>query len=403
MFLIVNVGSTSIKTRLFDNDLQSLAIMAAEYGANTGLVIQGQDLNGGVRNLQIPGVCHAEAALTVLLAEWRQMIAEQPLPLSAIGHRIVHGGSRFEAITLICREILTGIAKLDAYAPLHNPLNRLGVEMSGTIFPDVPQYAVFDTAFHRRIPEYAGRYAILSKLSDKVDFYRYGFHGISCRHSLSATAKLLDRDSASLNLIVLHLGGGASATAINGGFSVDTSMGFSPTEGLIMSGRSGDLDPMIPVALLKEGWSPEQLDYMLNHESGLRGICGVSDMRSILAQASQGDDAAALAIDMFCYRIKKYIGAYCAVLGEVSAIIFTGGIGEHAPLIREKVMRGLDQLGFLIDPVANLQEAGYNRDLSIPDSRSRILVIRAEEEREIARQILEFMDATHTFDKSTRG
>jgi acetate kinase len=166
-------------------------------------------------------------------------------------------------------------------------------------------------------------------------------------------------------------------------------MGFSPTEGLIMAGRCGDLDPMIPVTLQREGWSAEQLDRLLNHQSGLQGICGVSDMRSILAQAEQGDEAAVLAIDMYCYRIKKYIGAYCAVLGEVSALIFTGGIGEHAPVIREKAVQGLDNLGFSIDPAANRAQAEHNRDIGASDSRSRILVIRAEEEREIARQILE--------------
>lgn len=390
MFLIVNVGSTSIKTRLFDHDLQSLALLNAEYGVSAGLVIRGHDVNGGSRDRQMPAVRDAEGAVSVVLSEWQEIIAEHSLTLSGIGHRIVHGGNRFDAIAPISKQMLSSIINLDAYAPLHNPLNRLGVATSGGIFPDIPQYAVFDTAFHRRIPEYAGRYAIPSKLSGKVDFYRYGFHGISCRHSLSAAAELLNREPTALNLIVLHLGGGASATAIKAGVSVDTSMGFSPTEGLIMAGRSGDLDPMIPVTLQREGWSLEQLDHLLNHDSGLRGICGESDMRSILERAELGDETAALAIDMYCYRIKKYIGAYCAVLGQVFAVIFTGGIGEHAFVIREKVMQGLDQLGFLIDPAANRREAGHNRDISLAASRSRILVIRAEEEREIARQMIEF-------------
>lgn len=390
MLLIINVGSTTIKSRLFDKDLQALAVLNVDYGNKGGMVVQGKDAQGHAINRRFPSVGYVDAALTVFLTEWRDMIAEGNLPLVAIGHRIVHGGGKFETITPINNEILLDIAKFDAYAPLHNPLNRLGVELAGTVFPDVPQYAVFDTAFHRRIPDYAGRYAIPSQLSGNVEFYRYGFHGISCQHSLSAAAGLLDQESAALNLIVLHLGGGASITAINEGVGVDTSMGFSPTQGLIMSGRSGDLDPMIPVTLQREGWSAEQLDHMLNHESGLQGICGVSDMRAILALAEQGDAAAGLAIDMYCYRAKKYIGAYCAVLGEVSALIFTGGVGEHAPVIRERIVSGLSPLGFSIDADVNRHQAEHHRDIGGHDSRSRILVIRAEEEREIARQILEF-------------
>ncbi|MGZ8186081.1 MAG: acetate/propionate family kinase, partial [Methylobacter sp.] len=222
-------------------------------------------------------------------------------------------------------------------------------------------------------------------------FYRYGFHGISCQHSLSAAADLLDRDQATLNLIVLHLGGGASITAIRGGVSVDTSMGFSPVEGLIMSGRCGDLDPMIPLTLQRQGMSLDQLDYLLNHQSGLTGICGKTDMRDILKKAGQGEPTALLALDMYCYRIKKYIGAYCAILGEVSALVFTGGIGEHAPAIRHKILQGLDKLGFSLDLKANQRQTEQIPDISDQNSHSRILVISSEEEREIARQIAVFL------------
>jgi acetate kinase len=197
-------------------------------------------------------------------------------------------------------------------------------------------------------------------------------------------------------VIIVHLGGGASITAVRAGISVDTSMGFSPTDGLIMANRCGDLDPMIALTLQREGMSLAQLEHLLNHNSGLMGICGTSDMRQVLAQAEHGEHLAQLAVEMFCYRIKKYIGAYCAVLGNVSALIFTGGIGEHAPIIRATILQNLEPLGFAINTTANLQHNGHHSDITATHSRSRILVIHAEEEREIARQMLSFSnDYTH--------
>jgi len=390
--LIVNVGSTSIKSRLFTTDLQTDAALTADYGTAVGLAIEGRGIHGEPVEQCRAAAHDTSSALAVVLNQWRLMIAANSLPLAAIGHRIVHGAGWFDTVTPITADVLERLEQLDHYAPLHNPFNRLGVMMAAGFFPDARQFAIFDTAFHRSIPEYAGRYAIPSRLSEKVAFYRYGFHGISCRHSLSAAAELLACDPAGLNLIVLHLGGGASATAIRAGVSIDTSMGFSPTEGLMMVGRCGDLDPMIMLTLQREGMTPEQLDDLLNHQSGLRGICGDTDMRSILQKAGQDDAAAMLAIDMYCYRIKKYIGAYCAILGEVSALVFTGGIGEHAPLIRDKILTGLDKLGFVMDKQANLRQMSQNSDISDAGSRSRILVIHAEEERVCAQQILNFLD-----------
>ncbi|MDD5580887.1 MAG: acetate/propionate family kinase [Methylobacter sp.] len=391
LFLIINVGSTSIKTRLFDINLHDKAVLTADYSSPAKLVIEGRDYHGAAIQQNITSSHDAEAALAVVLNEWRRIIAQDGLALSAIGHRIVHGANWFDTITPINKEVLDRLVQLDDYAPLHNPFNRLGVTMAADIFPDTPQFAVFDTAFHRTIPEYAGRYAIPEKLAGNVNFYRYGFHGISCQHSLSAAAGLLRRDQATLNLIVLHLGGGASITAIRAGVSVDTSMGFSPVEGLIMAGRCGDLDPMIPVTLQRQGMSLDQLDNILNHRSGLTGICGEADMRNILEKAGQADPDALLALDMYCYRIKKYIGAYCAILGEVSALIFTGGIGENAPAIRHKILQDLDKLGFSLDLEANRRPAEQIHDISDRMSHSRILVISAEEEREIARQIVDFL------------
>ena len=391
-FLIINVGSTSIKSRLFTAELQTAAALAADYGAEGGMSIKGLGLQNESLTKTDPNCHDTCSALTAVLSLWRQLISEANVTLSAIGHRVVHGASWFDKVTPITPDVLQKLEQLDGYAPLHNPFNRLGITMAGDYFPTSRQFAVFDTAFHRHIPDYAGRYAIPEQLSTHVEFYRYGFHGISCQHSLLAAANLLGQKPEQLNLIVLHLGGGASATAIAKGISVDTSMGFSPTEGLMMASRCGDVDPMITLTLQREGKTPEQLDHLLNHQSGLRGICGDSDMRRVLQRAEQQDEAAQLALAMFCYRIKKYIGAYCAILGEISALVFTGGIGEYAVTVREKILMGLEPMGFTLNPQENLRCVGQNGIVSALSSRFPILVIQAEEERVCAQQILTYLD-----------
>ncbi|GAB6140466.1 acetate kinase [Methylosoma difficile] len=386
--LVINVGSTSVKTALFGDDLQLKAALNASHDSHVWH-IDGQGLNGLPVAVSQSALLPVSNVVASFLHNWRCLLQKAGIALTAIGHRVVHGGSLFRQLTAIDDGFLAKLATLDAYAPLHNPANRLGMVAAHKTFPDVAQFAVFDTAFHRSMPDMASRYAIPAHLSATVDFHRFGFHGISCQHSVSATAKRLGCAVSSLNLIVLHLGGGASITAIKAGVSVDTSMGFSPMAGLVMASRCGDLDPAIVLALQKQGWSAEQLDRLLNQQSGLQGICGETDMRAIIDRAEQNDDAAKLALAMYCYRIKKYIGAYCAVLGEVSALIFTGGVGEHAPIIRAKVLAGLEPLGFVFDEAANAV-ARHNSDISTHTGTIRILVIRAEEEREIARQIQVF-------------
>lgn len=392
--LIVNVGSTSVKTQLFDEALQVKATLNADYGATDGLSVKGVNIQGSEISHHDKTIHDAKNTLAFLFQRWQQLLADNQLKISAMGHRVVHGGAMFKSITRITPDVLTQIAKLDNYAPLHNPLNRLGIEMAEELFTYVPQFAVFDTAFHRQIPGYAGRYAIPEKLSTNVDFYRYGFHGISCQHSVNAATKLLNKTPEALNAIILHLGGGASATAVKHGLSVDTSMGFSPTEGLIMASRCGDIDPMIAITLQREGKTVEDINRLLNKQSGLQGICGETDMRTILSRAEQGDSACAceLALQLFCYRVKKYIGAYFATLnGKVDALIFTGGIGENAPAIRQRILDDLTGLGFSLDSDLNSQRFSSNIDVSDSSSRSRILVIHAEEEREIAQQIQAFL------------
>jgi acetate kinase len=391
--LIVNVGSTSVKTQLFDNNLNIKATLNADYGATDGLSINGVNVQGEKFSHHDASIHDAKNTLAFLYRQWQNWLAENDLSLSAIGHRVVHGGATFTKITLITSDVLNQIAQLDNYAPLHNPPNRLGIEMAQELFANVPQFAVFDTAFHRQIPDYAGRYAIPENLSANVDFYRYGFHGISCQHSVNAAAKLLNKSPEDLNLIILHLGGGASATAVKNGVSVDTSMGFSPTEGLMMASRCGDIDPMIAITLQREGKTLDEINRLFNKQSGLLGVCGETDMRTILNKAEHGDESCHIALNLFCYRVQKYVGAYFAVLnGHVDALIFTGGIGENAPVIRQHILNNLNGLGFLLDSGLNHQPFSSNIDISDASSRSRILVIHAEEEREIAQQIQTFLN-----------
>lgn len=390
--LIVNVGSTSVKTQLFDDDLNVKATLNADYGATNGLSISGFNFQNEKFSYHDQTIHDAKNTLIFLYSTWQKWLSENHLTLSAIGHRVVHGGANFTKITQITSDVLAQIAKLDNYAPLHNPSNRLGIEIATKSFENVPQFAVFDTAFHRHIPDYAGRYAIPDNLSANVAFYRYGFHGISCQHSVNVGSKMLNKSPENLNLIILHLGGGASATAVKKGVSVDTSMGFSPTEGLVMASRSGDIDPMISITLQREGKTVEDINTLLNKQSGLKGLCGETDMRTILERAEKGDKTCHNALNVFCYRIKKYIGAYFSVLnGNVDALIFTGGIGENAPAIRARILENLDGLGFSLNSNLNTQCFSSNIDISDNKSRSRIFVIHAEEEREIAQQIQSFL------------
>ena len=274
--------------------------------------------------------------------------------LLGIGHRVVHGGETFREPALIDDGVIAAIRGLIPLAPLHNPSNLLGIEVARERFPRVPQVAVFDTAFHQTLPPQAYRYALPNEFYEKHHVRKYGFHGSSHGYVAKEASKHLGKPLSELNLIILHLGNGASAAALQGGRSIDTSMGMTPLEGLVMGTRCGDIDPAIPFYLMRQtGMKPEDVENLMNREGGLKGICGVSDMREILEQASKGNERAELAIEMFCYRIKKYIGAYYAVLGRLDAIVFTGGIGENADAIRQRVCEGLKHFGIGVDAEKN--------------------------------------------------
>lgn len=260
--------------------------------------------------------------------------------LAAIGHRVVHGGQSFTHPTVVDDTVLAEIERLIPVAPLHNPANLTGIRTARALRPDLPQVAVFDTAFHTTMPESAARYAIDVETADAHRIRRYGFHGTSHAYVSRATAELLGRDPAEVNVIVLHLGNGASASAVEGGRCVDTSMGLTPLEGLVMGTRSGDVDPAVIFHLMRVGgMSTDEIDTLLNKKSGLIGLCGDNDMREIRRRVDEGDERAKLAFDIYIHRLKKYIGAYCAVLGRVDAVTFTAGVGENAAPVRRPPWR----------------------------------------------------------------
>ena len=276
----------------------------------------------------------------------------------AVGHRVVHGGSRFAEPALVDDALIEEVSKLVPLAPLHNAANLEGLRVARRLFPDVPQVAVFDTAFHQTMPPVAYTYAVPQAWREEHRIRRYGFHGTSYAFVSREAARLLGQPVDETNLIVLHLGNGASATAIRGGQSVDTSMGFTPLEGLVMGTRSGDLDPAVHAHLHRElGWSIDAVDNALNRESGLKGLTGHNDFREVLALRAQGDEAARLAFDVYAYRIRKYVGAYLAVLGRVDAVVFTAGVGQHSPELRAASLAGLELLGIEIDQARNSRTA----------------------------------------------
>ena len=365
--LVINCGSSTVKYQL----------LAADAG---------RLLAGGVE--EVPARDH-RGAFGRIGAALSRSGALAAGSLAAIGHRVVHGGERFQAPARIDAAVCAAIRELAVLAPLHNPANLIGIEVCREAFPDVPQVAVFDTAFHQTLPAHAYRYAVPEAWYRRFGVRRYGFHGTSHRWVAERAAEALGRPLAALNLITLHLGNGASAAAIRAGRCVDTSMGLTPLEGLVMGTRSGDLDPAVPLFVQRAaGLAPEAADAALNQDSGLLGLAGTSDMRELLARERAGDERARLALELYCYRIRKYLGAYSAVLGRVDAVVFTGGIGENAARVRSLACTGLELLGIAVDERANVAAAGEVAEIGSPGTPVRALVVRTNEELQIARETL---------------
>jgi acetate kinase len=324
-----------------------------------------------------------------LLCEPGIGVIQNPEEIDAVGHRVVHGGERFATTTIITPEIKEKIKELFPLAPLHNPANYLGIEVAERIFTNALQVAVFDTAFHQTMPEVAYRYAIPNELYTEKKIRAYGFHGTSHKYVTQKAIEYLGNEDA--KLVTIHLGNGSSMAAVDKGRSVDTTMGLGPMGGLIMGTRSGDIDPSIIFHLIKEGYTAEEVNKLLNKQSGMIGLTGYSDMRDVLKAISEGDKKAKLAYDMYAYRIKKYIGSYAAVLNGLDAIVFTAGIGENDNLIREKACTNMEFLGLELDTRKNNERSKGLREINKEGSAVKILVIPTNEELEIVRQCFELL------------
>jgi acetate kinase len=385
--LVINAGSSSLKYSLVD--------AASGEAAAVGLIerigeSQGHQLHrgpDGETSTEQSIQSHEDALRAAMDAFETHGPSLDELEIVAVGHRVVHGGSSFADPVLVDDELMEKVTELVPLAPLHNPANLEGMRVARRLFPDLPQVAVFDTAFHQTLEPKAYTYAVPHEWSKDHGIRRYGFHGTSHAFVSGEAARLLGRDPADVNLIVLHLGNGCSATAVRGGKSVDTSMGMTPLEGLVMGTRSGDLDPAIHGHLSRElGLSLDKIDRLLNFESGLKGLSGDNDFRELTKRRAAGDDLAQLAFDVYCHRLRKYVGAYYAVLGTVDAIVFTAGVGQHAAEVRAVSLEGLDRLGIQIDNDRNDASSDKARVVSTEDSDVTVLVIPTNEEWQIARE-----------------
>lgn len=379
--LVLNTGSSSIKYRLID--------MGTRRGVCAGLVERiGEDesvlTHDGVRTER--RVADHEEGLKAVLAAFAEHGPSLDA-VTAVGHRVVHGGSRFVTPVLIDDAVERAIEEIAPLAPLHNPANLEGIRVARRAFPGLPHVAVFDTAFHSTIPPHAHTYAVPREWTGKLGVRRYGFHGTSTAYVSRRAAALLGRPYEEVNSIVLHLGNGASATAVRGGCSVDTSMGITPLAGLVMGTRSGDVDPALGAYLGRvAGMDLAGVDAALNKESGLLGMCGANDMREVWRLADSGDEDARLALEVYGYRIRGYIGAYYAALGRVDALVFTGGVGENSPRTRALAVTGLTRLGIEIDAGRNEADAAEARVVSPEGAEVTVLVVPTNEELEIAEQ-----------------
>ncbi|WP_320784256.1 acetate kinase [Streptomyces sp. CRN 30] len=387
--LVLNSGSSSVKYQLLDmRDSSRLAVGLVErIGERTSRLKHTCVGSGETREQNGPMGDHGAALKAVAEELAKDGLGLDSPELAAIGHRVVHGGEFFTEPTVVDDTVLIEIERLIPVAPLHNPANLTGIRTAQELRPDLPQVAVFDTAFHTTMPESAARYAIDPRIADRHRIRRYGFHGTSHAYVSRETARLLGKDPSEVNVIVLHLGNGASASAVEGGRCVDTSMGLTPLEGLVMGTRSGDLDPAVIFHLARVGgMSMDEADTLLNKRSGLFGLCGDNDMREIRRRVEEGDAQARLAFDIYIHRLRKYIGAYYAVLGRVDAVAFTAGVGENSAPVREAAIAGLEQLGLAVDADLNAVRGDGPRLISPPSARVAVAVVPTDEELEIATQ-----------------
>ncbi|MFV0459483.1 MAG: acetate kinase [Actinomycetales bacterium] len=387
--LVLNCGSSSVKLALIHPDDASRPISGLAERVGTGEATLRLDVDGE-RHLSTPTDPGHRGVLAEALDVCTRWAREHDTDIVAVGHRVVHGGKTFTESVLVDDEVLADVREVSPLAPLHNPANIAGIEAVRAELPDVPQVAVFDTAFHAHMPERAYRYAVPEDWYTEQHVRRYGFHGTSHFFVAGQAALVLDRPLADLRLVSAHLGNGCSVTAVRGGVSVDTSMGLTPLEGLVMGTRSGDLDPgILPYVESATGMTPAQVHTALNSASGLLGLSGSSnDMRTVRQHAEAGDERARLAIEVFCYRLAKYIASYLVALDGLDALVFTGGIGENDRDVRADVVARLGFLGLELDPDANDQPARPPGMLISTPGPVAAVVVPTDEELVIARDAI---------------
>jgi acetate kinase len=395
--LVINSGSSSLKYQLFKMPEKAPVCngLAERIGIEGSFIKHTVYRNGEKHSIEESGLIadHGEALKRVLaiLTQGDYAIIASPDDIAAVGHRVVHGGEHFSGPTMITDEVKHQIKKLFSLAPLHNPVNYKCIEVAEQTFVNAKQIAVFDTAFHQTIPEQAYRYAIPESYYKEHGIRVYGFHGTSHKYVSEQAANWLNQKDS--KIISIHLGNGCSITAIKNGQSIDTSMGFGPLSGLMMGTRSGDIDPSVIFHLMEHsGYTLAQLSTLFNKQSGLLGVGGSSDMRDIRKMINEGSAAATLAIKLYAYRIKKFIGAYAAVLNGIHAIVFTAGVGENDSNMREAVCSELKYLGIELDPALNTAYKGELKEINIAAAKVKILVVPTNEEYEIAHQCYGLLD-----------
>ena len=390
--LVLNAGSSSIKYKFFD--MESEDVLASGLVERIGEVASKIIHSSGGKEEQVDELIsdHAIGLRKVAALLTEGGVIKSRDEVDVVTHRVVHGGEKFNTPTLLDDASIQAIRENIQLAPLHNPANLTGIEVAKEIFSNAKQIGVFDTSFHQTMPRESYLYAIPLKYYNEFKVRRYGFHGTSHSFVAKECAKFFEKDLSQMNLITVHLGNGCSITAIKNGESVDTSMGLTPLEGLMMGTRSGDIDPAIPYFLSTiEKRDISEIDTVLNKESGLKGISGSNDVRDILEKAESGDKNATFAIDMYTRRVKKYIGSYIAILGRVDAIVFTAGVGENSGIIREKICQDMEELGIKLDADVNHQRERVARDISLADSKIKVLSIPTNEELEMARESIKLI------------
>ncbi|BCA78969.1 acetate kinase [Desulfuromonas sp. AOP6] len=401
--LALNCGSSSLKYQLFDWERKEVIAKGMVERVTIGDSFIVHEVPGREtyrEEYECPDHKVAMHLIIKTLTDKTHGVVSDLNKISAVGHRVVHGGEKFTRSVRIDDEVLNAIKDVQHLAPLHNPPNIAGIEAAQAVLPNVPHVAIFDTAFHQTMPQHAYIYPLPFEWYEKYGVRRYGFHGTSHLYVSKRAAVMLDKDPEDCNIITMHIGNGVSHCAIKGGVSVDTSMGLTPLEGAVMGTRCGDIDPAIPAFIMdQEGFNPREIDSILNKKSGIYGITGqFTDRRDVIEGVEKGDERCQLALEIEAYRLKKYIGTYAAAIGGLDAVVFTAGVGEMAWLIREKALEGLEFMGISLDKEKNRNTMTRKRETVItkPDSRVKVFVIPTDEELVFTEDVVGILEGTYT-------